>query len=371
MEERIITLTEATYTRAQLIQGKLEAEGITSFLSNINLIQSDVAGGVRVKINSKDKEKAEKILKSIQYSAGEEKKQTVDKLKTVRRILVPVDFSEHAKNACKYALGIADVLKAEIRLIHIYYSPALGTAYYSEAYGMHLSVEKYIRDIYKNALYDMKKLISDLNKTKEDQGYKQVSIDYRLINGAPEDAILAEAEDYNPALVVMGHKGKGETEDVVLGSVTSYMINKMKRPVLAVPEKAKYTSISEINNIGYATNFDNSDFEAISNLINLIKPFHMKVHCVHVESDKQDYWGEVKMKGLKEYFAELDIPNVECKMIESNNLISGITEFIKENNIHILSTNTRKRNFFTKLINPSMTREILQQVDIPLLVFHS
>lgn len=371
MEERIITLTEVTYNRAQLIQSKLEAEGITSFLTNVNLVQSDVASGVRIKINSIDKEKAEKVIESIKYSFGEEKEQMVEKLRTVRRIMVPVDFSEHSKNACKYALGIANVLKAEIRLIHIYYSPTLDTAHYSEAYGMHLNVEKYIRDIYKNAVYDMRKLTSELKDIQEEQDYNHVSIDYRLINGASEYAILEEAKDYNPALVVMGHKGKGESDDVVLGSVTSYILNKIKRPVLAVPESAKYTSIKEINNIGYATNFDNSDFDAIGNLINLIKPFHMKIHCVHVETNKQDVWDDVKMKGLKEYFAELDIPNVECRMIESKDLISGITKFIKEKDIHILSTTTRKRNFFTKLINPSMTREILRQVDIPLLVFHS
>lgn len=371
MSDKIITIAEVTYSRAQLIQGRLEAEGITSFLTNVNLIQSDVASGVRIKINERDKDRAKAIIKEMKHSYGENKKETVDKLKAVRRILVPVDFSEHSRNACRYALGIAHVLKAEVRLIHAYFSPALETVHYSEAYSMQINTEKFIRDIYKNASYDMKKLVEDLMAIKKERQYKNVTIDSRLISGAPEDVILDESEEYDPALVIMGHKGKGESDEVVLGSVSGYVINKLKRPVLAVPEKAKYTSIKEINNIAYATNFDDSDFDAISSLINLIKPFRMKIHCVHVEAEKEEYWDKVKIKGLSDYFAELDIPNVECKIIEADNLIDGLAEFINENDIHILSTTTRKRNFFTNLLNPSMTREILRQIEVPLLVFHS
>lgn len=371
MEDKIITITEETYSRAQLIQGRLEAEGITSFLTNVNLIQSDVATGVRIKINEKDKERAEAIIKEMKESSGEKKKKTVDKLKAVRRILVPVDFSEHSRNACRYALGIAHVLKAEVRVIHVYFTPVMDAANYGEEYPVNLNTEKFVRDIYKNASYDMKKLLEDLRAIKKERKYTNASIDSRLISGAPEDVILDESESYDPAMVIMGHKGKGEADDVVLGSVSSYVINKLKRPVLAVPEKAKYTSIKEINNIAFATNFDDSDFEAISNLINLTKPFHMKIHCVHVETSKDDHWEEVKIKGLSDYFAGLDIPNVECKIIKADNLIEGLSKFIRDNEIHILTTTTRKRNFFTNLLNPSMTREILSQIDVPLLVFHS
>jgi len=45
------------------------------------------------------------------------------------------------------ALGIAEVLKAEIRLLHVYYSPTIDTAHYSEAYNMHINVEKHWTDV--------------------------------------------------------------------------------------------------------------------------------------------------------------------------------------------------------------------------------
>jgi len=371
MEDKIIVISEETYSRAQLIKGRLEAHGITCFLSNVNAIRSDVPEGVKIMISESDSEKATEIINRIKENYGEEKEETVKKLKAVRRILVPVDFSDHAQNACLYALGIAEVLKAEIRLLHVYYSPTIDTAHYSEAYNMHINVEKYIHDIYKNARYDMNKLHLQLQDYVREHGYTNVTIDSRLLNGAAEAAIMDECKEYDPALVIMGYQGKGEDKNVILGSVSSHVIDKSKRPVLAVPEKAYFRGITDMNNVAYATNFDNYDFNAIMELMSLVRPFNMKVHCVHVKTEEDEYWDEVKLKGLKEYFAEKEIPDVECKTIKNKNLISGLKEFVADHDIHILAITHHKRNFFSRLINPSMTQEILGNLEVPVLIFHS
>jgi len=371
MENKIVTLSEETYSRAQLIKGRLEANGITCFLSNVNAIRSDVPQGVKIMINESDWKKASDILEKIKQDFGEEKEETIKKLKSVRRILVPVDFSDHAKNACLYALGIAETLKAEIRLLHVYYSPTIDTAHYSEAYNMHINVEKYIHDIYKNARYDMNKLHNYLREYMQKNDFKNVTLDSRLLNGAPEAAIMDECKEYDPALVIMGYRGKGEDEKIALGSVTSHIINKSKRPVLAVPEKAIFKGISQMNHVAYATNFDNYDFNAIMELMSLVRPFNMKVHCIHVKTEDDEYWDEIKLKGLKEYFAEQEIPNVDCKTIKNKDLISGLQEFVKDYSIHLLAITHHKRNFFSRLINPSMTQEILGNLNVPILIFHS
>ena len=41
-----------------------------------------------------------------------------------KKILVPVDYSECSVLACRYAVQIACILGAEIKLVHTYYSPA-------------------------------------------------------------------------------------------------------------------------------------------------------------------------------------------------------------------------------------------------------
>ena len=94
MEDKVITIMSCPYARALLIQGQLEAEGIECYLKNINLIQPDIATGVKVRVNKSDADKAYTIIDSMKEKFGEGKMKAVKKLKDIRRILVPVDFSD-------------------------------------------------------------------------------------------------------------------------------------------------------------------------------------------------------------------------------------------------------------------------------------
>jgi hypothetical protein len=62
MEDKVITIISCPYSRAHLIKGQLEAEGIECFLSNINLVQPDIASGVDVNINKEDASRAYEII---------------------------------------------------------------------------------------------------------------------------------------------------------------------------------------------------------------------------------------------------------------------------------------------------------------------
>jgi nucleotide-binding universal stress UspA family protein len=69
---------------------------------------------------------------------------------------------------------------------------------------------------------------------------------------------------------------------------------------------------------------------------------------------------------LKEEYGEYE---VECGLIESEDLLSGIQDFIHEKEIDVISLTSHKRNLLSKLIQPSITKKILFQSEIPMLVF--
>ena len=151
MEEKIITIASYPYSRAQLLRGRLEAEGIECFLSNINLVQPDISTGVKVKIKEADAGRAYKILDEIKDEYGKAKQQTIDRLKNVRRILVPVDFSEPSLNACNFALGLAHKLKAEIKLFYAYFNPVVSSEPYLEGYSYQVNLNTVIGNLEKEA----------------------------------------------------------------------------------------------------------------------------------------------------------------------------------------------------------------------------
>jgi nucleotide-binding universal stress UspA family protein len=370
MEDQIITLASYPYSRAQLLQARLEAEGIECFLTNINLVQPGIATGVKIKVRESDADKAYKIIEEFKEASGTEKQKVLEKMKTIRRILVPIDFSEQSLNACDYALGIAAKLKAEIKLLYSYFNPIITSEPYLENQAIAFQLDPIIGNMEKEARKQITKLKEDLNKKAISQNKEKIKISYSLDKGVPENVILEYAEKYHPAVIVMGTKGKGSMN--FIGSVTKKIIEKSEVPVLAIPSNAVYMGMEYVNKVLYATDFDDSDFSALRRLMMLIRPFGMKIYCVHIAKDSKKLLSDVKMESLKNHFNE-EYPDyqITCDLIERDDVLTGLEDYIGKNEIDLIALTTRKRGILERIFNPSIARKMLFHTHIPLLVFHS
>jgi len=148
MEERLVTIAIHNYQRAEIIRTRLEAEGIKCYLKNVNLIYSSVSGGVKVRVNSGNLEKALRIVEKISEQFRQEEKETDETdSKNVQKILVPIDFSDYSVNACRYAVGLAERLNAEIKLLHVYYNPIINSMPLTDTYYYQVNMDEIIREI--------------------------------------------------------------------------------------------------------------------------------------------------------------------------------------------------------------------------------
>ena len=71
MEDKLITLSILTYSKAQILKSVLESEGIESYIHNVNLIQPVISSGVRVRIKESDLPRALKIIESSSWLSSE------------------------------------------------------------------------------------------------------------------------------------------------------------------------------------------------------------------------------------------------------------------------------------------------------------
>jgi len=372
MEEKIITIASHPYSRAQLLKGRLEAEGIECFLSNVNLVQPDISTGVKVKINEADSDRAYKIIDEIKDEYGKAKQKTIDRLKNVRRILVPVDFSEHSLNACNFALGLAHKLKAEIKLFYTFFNPVVTSEPYLEGYSYQVNLNTVINNLEKEAKLQMKSLKKQLIAYLDKEKFANVKISYVLEKGVPEDQILQYSAIYDPGVIVMGTRGQAQGAVNLIGSVTKKIIQKATVPVFVIPQQSVYLGINYMNKVLYATDFDESDFRTLRKLMNLIRPFNMKIHCAHIAIDKENPLDQPKMDLLKEHFQkEFDDFSLACDIIRHRDVFQGLEDYIDEKDIDMIALTTRKRGVIERLFNPSLARRMLFHTNIPLLVFHS
>jgi len=371
MSEKIVTLATLTYMRAQLLTAMLERNGIECFMTNINRMKEG-PGGVNVKIFEADSTKALKVFDDFRSSYGKEKEVAVEYMKTIRRIIVPVDFTTHAENAAYYAVKLAATLKAEIKLINAYLDPMGTPQSYLESYSYQLNIDKVIREIEEetyNSLDAMAKRIKTFIKEKE---IKDVKVRFDLFKGNAVDVILHEIEEYKPAMVIMGTRGSELDKFRSFGSVTSHLVEKAKIPVLAVPKDFDASQFQPPERVLYATDFDTTDFSALRRLVSFVKPFNAKIYCVHAALEETETMDELQMKRIRTYlFETMDEYNIECGLLETMDIQQGLEDFIEERQIDVMAVTKQKRNFFVSLFKPSMTKKFLFQTHIPLLIFQS
>ncbi len=372
MEDKLITIAVHNYARAEILRTRLEAEGIECYLKNINLVHSVISGGVKVRVNSKDLEKALRIAEKVSENFRDEYQTEAEGSgRSVQRILVPIDFSDYSVNACRYAIGLAEKLNAEIKLMHVYYNPVVNSMPLTDTYYYQVNMDEIIREIELRAKTSMEQFYADLKEKIEIDNIQGVKLDYVLVRGIASEEIITKSKEYKPDVIIIGTRGQGERENDLIGSVTAKIIEDTRVPVLVIPEDSLYEGIATIN-ILYATDFDESDYKAMKKLMNILAPFEFRLYCVHIGKPNNTAWDKAKMNTLKEkLISQYPDYEIECSLLEEEDFLKGIQEIIRKKRIDIISLVTHKRNLISKLLTPSVARKVLFHTNIPFLVFHA
>ena len=365
MEDKLVTLAILTYTKAQILKNVLENEGIETYIHNVNQIQPVVSSGVRLRIKESDLPRALKITESSTWLSesivGEKEPEIENKS---NKILIPVDFSNYSMKACEFAFNLAKTKNAEVILLHVYFTPIYASSLpYGDVFNYQTGDEETVKTI-------IHKVHSDLNALSAKIKEKIASGEFPDIKYIPEEDILRYAKAQRPAVIIMGTRGKNQKDIDLIGSVTAEVIDRSHTTVLAIPENTPFKKFSEVKHIAFITNFDQRDLIAFEAFFNTWKSFHFSVSLIHLTESK-DTWNEIKLAGIKEYFHK-QYPGLEIHydVVMNDNLLKGLDQYIKNNQIDIITLTSYKRNIFARLFNPSIARKMLFHSDTPLLVIN-
>ena len=135
----------------------------------------------------------------------------------VKRVLVPVDFSDPSRAAFEYGAVVAREFEAELRLLHVIAAiPALSTAELMVIGGADeptIALHDYARW---KAQEDIWRFLSSV------AAGRHASVDVRI--GDPASEIIASAEECKADLVVMGTHGGTDWAWVGVGSVAEQVV---------------------------------------------------------------------------------------------------------------------------------------------------
>ena len=149
-------------------------------------------------------------------------------IKSIARILVPLDYSEPATQAAWIAYSIARSLQASITLIHIHIQEkALRELVVIDAEELaDLSEEKF-EDL-------LLKIVGDPSQSALQSTGNHAVVEIEPCTYSPSDEICEYAGQKNINLIVMGSRVHSKIEDLLLGSVSTEVLQKAPCPVTVV-----------------------------------------------------------------------------------------------------------------------------------------
>lgn len=271
--------------------------------------------------------------------------------------LVPTDFSTAATHAARYALELA---KRGDYGVHFFYAfqPDLDVQspflYDSMAKLQEMWMEKL-----EHWSEDMRKSVEGIDRSRV---RNEVSIGF----AAEEIIKLSDEDDYS--LIVMGTRGEGDRIGTWLGTVSSKVAQEAFCPVWLIPVDA---TLQPLRNILYSSGGDAIEEEMIHQVVRFTRKLEGTLHFVHIH----DTHGAPDENVIERIFDTLgagafgDLSYI-VEMINGQKVVDELNAYILENEVDMLVAVTHHKSFWEKLVQHSVTRDLVRHAGIPTLVLH-
>ncbi|MBK6266786.1 universal stress protein [Marivirga sp. S37H4] len=280
----------------------------------------------------------------------------------MKRILVPTDFSEQAASALQLAAEIAKKGKVELVLLHVVEIPGQQPSFNvtgeaSSAYGDGME-----------GVFVMKMLERGKEKLRETANsafLEGVSLRTELKAGNAYYNISTIVNELEPDLIVMGTSGSSGMEEILIGSNAEKVVRNASCPVLTLKEKI---SLSDINNVLFASSLKNDDMGIIASLKKILELSDAKIHLLKVNTPNNFESTSSMHKKMDEYMRKNGL-EAQRHVYNASNEEEGILEFTKENNIDLIAMGTHGRKGLMHLLSGSIAEDVVNHSKRPVLTF--
>ena len=273
---------------------------------------------------------------------------------TMKKILVPIDFSETSENACAFAIGLSKDLNGVIKVVHSYIPKALnmeGAVY----------IDPEIENLRREQLGSF---VDKLNNSWIGDTATSPLIEKEFITGFAGKEIPELAAKDGQCMIVIGSTGSSGSLKTIFGSVSTMIAKEASCPVFVVPQHADYGTIKKI---AYAADALEVDSSVVDELVLFTKLFDAELHLVHVDDDDQSAELNTLQTALLQEYPNMKI---HTHVIDADGIVEGLNDFIERQDIDLLTLTKQKRSFLDSLFHSSITKRMTVNTKIPLLVLH-
>ncbi|SEL09728.1 universal stress protein [Parapedobacter koreensis] len=274
----------------------------------------------------------------------------------MNNILVPTDFSEYALKSAESALRLAQQSNATVYLFHAY--TAFQSGFQSEN-----DNERDEQRALEEAEHGMASFLKDVSGFFFDVTIKTICQRGNIVG-----LIRELTKEISVDLIVMSTGGATGLKYQFIGTNTYDVAESLSIPLLAVPIGAEHIDLA---NIAFFTDYRPEDHQTITSLYSLFGSEQINYWVVHIHEKEQQPKDE-DFKKLAAYTMELQantpIVNIDWKLVHGKENITIVQKVIDTLSGDILAITMAERNLFDRLLDKSLSKEIVMQAKIPVFI---
>lgn len=274
----------------------------------------------------------------------------------MKKILVPVDFSEQAEYAAKVACQIAKKNHHEIFLLHMLDLPVgvIDPASFGSSNNA------------PTALLFLQRAHENFEEFKKLPFFEGLKISETVQFHKAYEGIIEESLKRDVDLIVMGSQGASGLEEILVGSNTEKVVRNSNIPVLVIKEDV---DDFEFNNIVFASDFDINNRPSFQNILNFTKEFDAKIHLLKVNTVQNFESTKKSSDAIRNFINGHDLENYTLNIYNDKTIEEGILNFSKLINADVIIINTHGRRGLIHIFSNSISEELTNHSKLPVATF--
>jgi nucleotide-binding universal stress UspA family protein len=267
----------------------------------------------------------------------------------MKRIIVPIDFSEESLKGLKLAILFANRFKSDLQMVHVL-RPKSGK--------FHIELENQ----YNAALEGFEDLIRKYKK----ELHQDCDFSYIIKNGKVHEEIAHQAEAFDDSMIICSTNGESGLSDYIIGSNAYRIVQETERPVITVTSE-KY--LVDVKKIVMPIDISKETREKVPMVARIAKAFGSEVHIIKVTgSTNEGIHNKLKMYSaqVKKFFDEQGI-KYQSTLLVGDNISDSAIEYAKTIDADLIAIMTEQTTSFTNFLLGSYAYQMLNTSPIPVL----
>lgn len=274
----------------------------------------------------------------------------------MKKILVPIDFTENSNNAFRLATYMARIKGMGIKLLHIIEEPS---NFIQNMPFFKKNKTEYTDEMEVATREQLERLVS------LERG-NQILVEYevrRTKHGIAKEIISEDCD-----VIIIGRKRENNDEVSFTGSVTEKVVRLSPVPVITVGDLPVNFGITKIV---FASDFQDKEISPIlQRVFDLSHIFKAELHFLYVELNRQFLNEKDSYRKVKDSISNFDLRGKDIEVYFAPTQEDGVTSYIEEHKPDLLVLCTHGRKGIAHFFMGSVSENLAAYSRIPVLTYN-